>query len=168
MLGTLGFVVAMPVIMVPPPGDGRWYFWVLLVGKMLAGLWILLKSLDFYRRAAFPPDSPALSDPVAAWFCAQDEKLYKKSKIAWNLAQLLLLFMPVFMLGFLVVVALRPIYVTLRHPQPNLSFFMTEVSQTLRFLIATIKGLFFLMLSTLMGAAAALTTIGLIFYLAGR
>ena len=164
MLGTVGFVIAIPVIMFPPPGDGNWLFWVLLLGKMGLGLLILLKSLDLYRRAAFPPNSPALSDPVVAWFCEQDARLYKASKIGWVLAQLMLLFVPVFMVGLLLMILLRPAYVTLRHSQPDLGMFVSEGRRTLHFVLATVKGLFFLTLSTLMGSSAALVTLALMFY----
>ncbi|MBT9582032.1 hypothetical protein IV102_01710 [bacterium] len=164
MLGTIGFVIAIPVIMFPPPGDGNWLFWVLLLGKMGLGLLILLKSLDLYRRAAFPPNSPALRDPVVAWFCEQDARLYKASKIAWVFAQLMLIFVPVFMLGFGLTILLRPAYVTLRHPQPGLGTFVVEGRRTLHFVLATVKGLFFLTLSTLMGSMAALITLAVMFY----
>ena len=71
LLGTLGFLLAVGIIMVIPPGDGNWLFWLCLVSKIPLGLLVLLKSFDFYRRAAFPPDSPALQDPVAQSWAAK-------------------------------------------------------------------------------------------------
>ena len=168
MGGTVGFVLAIPVLMVPPPGDGNWLFWLLLVGKMGLGLLILLKSLDLFRRASFPPDSPALKDPVVAWLLEREQRLYEHSKIAWMTTQLLLLFVPVFMVALMLGVLLRPFYVTLRHAQPSLTMLYAEGRQTFQFLLATFKGLLFLTLSTLMGSSAALLTMIAIFYWPSR
>jgi hypothetical protein len=168
LLGTLGFVLAIPTLMIPPPGDGNWVFWLLLLAKLGAGLLILLKSLDLYRRAAFPPDSPALRDPVVVWLGVQDQRLYRHSKLAWVVAQLLVIFVPLFMVGFLLLVLLRPVWFTLRHPEPSLSLLVREGRLTLHFVLATLQGLFFLTLATLLGSAAAMTTMGTMFYLASR
>lgn len=159
LVGTLGFVLAIPILLVPPPGDGNWLFFLAMFAKIGLGLALLLKSLDLYRRAAFPPDSPALSDPVAAWYCEQDEKLYRQTKLGWMAAQFLLLFMPVVVGFFLLAVLLRPFYATFRHPQPGLAVFAREGRQTLQFVIATLKGLFFLTLATLLGSSASLLTL---------
>jgi hypothetical protein len=163
-VGTLGFILAMPVIVIPPPGDGNWLFWSLLFGKVGLGMWILLKALDYYRCACFPPGSAALSDPVALWFLEREAALKKRSWILWFLSQILLLFMPVLMMGFLALVVARPFYATFRHPQPSFAFLWGEILATLRFLWASAKGLFFLTLATLLGSASALGTIALILW----
>lgn len=158
LLGTLGFVAAIPIIMVPPPGDGNWVFFLALLGKLGLGLGILLLSLDQYRRAAFPPGSAALSDPVMVWLSAQEARLYGWSKLAWLASQFLMLFMPVLLTGIFLAVVLRPLYVTCSHANPSLALLRREGTQTLAFVLATLKGLFFLTLSTLLGSSAALIT----------
>lgn len=162
LLGTVGFVLAVAVIMFIPPGDGNWLFWLCILGKVALGLLILLKSFDFYRRSAFPPDSPALQDPVALWWCAKEEELYRQSKLAWLAAQFLFFFVPAFMLAFLLAVVIRPFYVTIRGgAQGGLK---SELGRTAHFLITSAVGLFFLTLSTLMGSAAGLGTVAWILY----
>ena len=162
MAGTTGFVLAVGVIMVIPPGDGNWLFWLCILSKIPLGLLVLLKSLDFYRRAAFPPGSAALQDPVALWWMERERKLYDQSKLAWLAAQFLFFFVPAFMLLFLAGVAARPFYVTMTgNSDLGLG---GELRQTGRFVVSSAVGLFFLTLSTLMGSAAALGTVGLILY----
>ena len=162
LLGTLGFVLAVGVIMFIPPGDGNWVFWVVILSKIVAGLLLLLKSFDFYRRSAFPADSPALQDPVALWWSQKEQELYKHSKLAWMAAEFLFFFVPAFMLLFLLGVAARPFYVCARGTSEI--GLRGELERTGKFLITSAVGLFFLLLSTLMGSAAALTTIFLILY----
>ncbi len=162
LAGTLGFVLAVGVIMVIPPGDGNWLFWLCMLSKIPLGLLILLKSFDFYRRAAFPPDSPALQDPVALWWVEKEQRLYEQSKLAWVAAQFLFFFVPAFMLFFLAGVAARPFYVSWRGTS-DLGL-RGELGRTGRFLVSSAVGLFFLTLSTLMGSTAALGTIALILY----
>lgn len=162
LLGTLGFVLAVGVIMVIPPGDGNWLFWLCILGKIGLGLLILLKSLDCYRRSAFPADSPALQDPVALWCCAQEQALYRRSKLAWLVADLLFFFVPAFMLAFLAAVAVRPFYVTFRGTDQG--GLRAELGRTAHFLVTSAVGLFFLTLSTLMGCAAGLGTVALVLY----
>lgn len=161
-LGTLGFVLAVGVIMFIPPGDGNWVFWVVILSKTVAGLLILLKSFDFYRRSAFPADSPALQDPVALWWSQKEQKLYKQSKLAWLAAEFLFFFVPAFMLLFLLGVAARPFYVCARGTS-ELGL-RAELARTGKFLVTSAAGLFFLLLSTLMGSTAALATIALVLY----
>lgn len=159
-LGTAGFILAVPIIVVfPASWDLQpWQVLLMLTAKIGLGLWILLKSLNLFKEACFPPGSAALEDPVVRWFVEKDTQLWKKCWPLWIVAQLMLLFMPMLMMAFLMVVALRPLYVTMRHPQPSLGLLRSEGTKTLRFLWATIKGLFFLTLSTLMGSSAALVT----------
>ncbi|MBX3172245.1 MAG: hypothetical protein KF760_32875 [Candidatus Eremiobacteraeota bacterium] len=162
LAGTSGFVLAVGIIMVIPPGDGNWLFWLCLLSKIPLGLLVLLKSFDFYRRAAFPPDSPALQDPVALWWAEKEQKLYEQSRLAWLAAQFLFFFVPAFMLLFLVGVAARPFYVTLRGTS-ELGL-RAELGRTGKFLVSSAVGLFFLTLSTLMGSTAALGTIAFVLY----
>lgn len=162
VMGTLGFVLAVGIIMVIPPGDGNWLFWLCLLSKIPLGLLILLKSFDFYRRAAFPPDSPALQDPVALWWAAKEQQLYEQTKLGWVAAQFLFFFVPAFMLLFLAGVAARPFYVTVRG-QSDIGL-RAELGRTGKFLVSSAVGLFFLTLSTLMGSTAALGTIVFVLY----
>ncbi len=162
VMGTLGFVLAVGIIMVIPPGDGNWLFWLCLLSKIPLGLLILLKSFDFYRRAAFPPDSPALQDPVALWWAAKEQQLYEQTKLGWVAAQFLFFFVPAFMLLFLAGVAARPFYVTVRG-QSDIGL-RAELGRTGKFLVSSAVGLFFLTLSTLMGSTAALGTIAFVLY----
>ncbi|MBS2034069.1 hypothetical protein JST97_03725 [bacterium] len=162
LLGTLGFVLAVGVIMFIPPGDGNWLFWACILLKIALGLLILLKSFDFYRRSAFPPDSPALQDPVALWWCAKEEELYRQSKLAWMAAQFLFFFVPAFMLAFLLAVIIRPFYVTFQGTARG--GLRCELGRTAHFLLTSAVGLFFLTLSTLMGSAAGLGTVAYILY----
>ncbi|MFN8610765.1 MAG: hypothetical protein U0931_24705 [Vulcanimicrobiota bacterium] len=162
LLGTLGFVLAVLVIMFIPPGDGNWLFWMCILGKIALGLLILLKSFDFYRRSAFPPDSPALQDPVALWWCAKEAELYQQSKLAWLAAQFLFFFVPGFMLAFLLAVLVRPFYVSLRGTARG--GLRAELGRTSHFLMTSAVGLFFLTLSTLMGSAAGLGTVAYVLY----
>lgn len=167
MLGTLGFVVAMPVIVVPPPGIeslAPWQAILVIVAKVALGMLILLKGLDLFKIASFPPGSVALDDPIARWFADKQAALRKRSWFLYMLMDFVLLLMPVLMGLFLLAVALRPVYVTLQQRPPTWDFFYVEANKTVHFLMATVKGLFFLTLSSMMGCGAALLTLAYLMF----
>jgi len=157
----------MPVIVVPPPGIeslAPWQAILVIIVKVALGMLILLKGLDLFKVASFPPGSVALDDPIAGWFADKQAALRKRSWFLYMLMDFVLLFMPVLMGLFLLAVALRPIYVTLQQSPPTWEFFYVEGNKTVLFLMATLKGLFFLTLSTLMGSGAALLTLAYLMY----
>lgn len=167
LVGTLGFILAMPLMVVPPPGLETWAPWLAILAlllKVALGMLVLLKSLDLYRQAAFPPDSAALDDPVARWLAEKQEALRRRSWFFVLLLDLLILFVPLLMGFFLLAVLLRPFYVTLQQQPPSLEFLRQEGTLTLTFVLATLKGLFILTASTLLGAGLALMTLAFLLY----
>lgn len=167
LLGTAGLAAAVPVIVVIPELIARqapWLAVLCIVLKIVLGTLLALASLHQYQLAAFPPGCEALQDPVVSWFTEKQAALWKKSKIAGICADVVVLFAPVLVVYFLGAVALRPVYATMRHPQPGPAVFFSEARQTGRFFWATAKGLFFLTLSTLLGATVSLSIMAYLLY----
>ena len=167
LLGSAGLAAAVPLIVVIPEWVARQAPWLALLcigAKIVLGTLLALRSLHQYQLAAFPPGCEALQDPVVGWFTAKQAALWKRSKVAGFLADIVILFAPVLVVYFLAVVALRPFYATWRSPQPGPATFLREARQTGRFFWATAKGLFFLTLSTLLGAGIALSIMAYLLY----
>lgn len=166
VVGTIGFALAAPTMTLLPTRVMAGNAWDLLIiaAAIALGTVIVLASLRQYELAAFPPGCSALQDPVAIWFLTRQNQLWQYSKILWCFAHLFVLFMPVLMTAFLLVVALRPIYATLQHSQPSPGVFFEEFRRTARFFLATAQGLFFLTLSTLAGTGTMLTLCFLLVY----